>query len=69
MKVRYPVIRNIIIDKDVRYDIDYCTGEIVGLIKEDECTNDKLLIYDDKRDAFIKVNIHECRKFEEDANP
>ena len=35
MKVQYPIIRNITIDKDVRYDIDYSTGEIVGFIQGD----------------------------------
>lgn len=68
MKVQYPIVRNITIDKDVKYDIDYSTGEIVGFIQGDGQIPDKFMICDDKSGAFIKVNVGECYKFEEDAD-
>lgn len=68
MKVQYPVVKNITIDKDVKYDIGYVTGEVIGFIQGDEQTPDKFVICDDKSGAFIKVNIGECYKFEENAD-
>ena len=68
MKVQYPIVRNITIDKDVRYNIDYSTGEIVGFIQGDKQTPDKFMICDDKSGAFIKVNVSECYKIEDNAN-
>ena len=62
MKVQYPIVRNITVDKDVRYDIGYSTGEIVGLIPGNDKTPDKFLVVDDKSGAFIKVNVSECYK-------
>lgn len=62
MKVQYPIVRNITIDKDVRYNIDYSTGEIVGFIQGDKQTPDKFMICDDESGAFIKVNVGECYK-------
>lgn len=64
MKVQYPVVRNITIHEDVRFDIDYSTGEIVGFIQGDEKTPDKFMICDDKSGAFIKVNVCECIKID-----
>ena len=62
MKVQYPIVRNITVDEDVRFDIDYCTGEIVGFIQGDGKTPDKFMICDGKSGAFIKVNVGECYK-------
>lgn len=64
MKVKYPFIKNITIDKDVKYDIEYCTGEIVGFIQGDKQTPDKFMICDDESGAFIKVNVGECYKID-----
>lgn len=68
MKVKYPIIRSITVDKDVRYDIGYSTGEIVGFVQGDKQTPDRFIVCDDKSGAFIKVNVGECYKFEEDAD-
>ena len=62
MKVQYPIIRSITVYKDVRYDIGYATGEIVGFIQGNGKTPDKFMICDDKSGAFIKVNVGECYK-------
>lgn len=68
MKVKYPVVKTITIDKDVKHGIEYSTGEIVGFIQGDRQTPDKFMICDDESGAFIKVNVGECYKFEEDVD-
>lgn len=62
MKVQYPVVKQITVDKDIKFNIDYSTGEIVGIIPGNDKTPDKLLVIDDKSGAFIKVNVSECYK-------
>lgn len=62
MKVQYPVVKQITVDKDVKYDIDYSTGEIVGFAQGDKQTPDRFIVYNDKSGAFIKVNVGECYK-------
>lgn len=64
MKVKYPVVKKITINKDVKYDIEHCTGEIVGFIQGDKQTPDKFMICDDESGAFIKVDVGECYKFD-----
>ena len=68
MKVKYSVVKKITINKDVKYDIEYATGEIVGFIQGDRQNPDKFMICDDESGAFIKVNVGECYKVEENAN-
>lgn len=68
MKVQYPIVRTITIDEDVRFDIGCATGEIVGFIQGDGKIPDRFVVCDDKSGAFIKVDVGECCKFEEDVN-
>ena len=64
MRVKYPVITHITIDKDCKFKIDYSIGEIAGFIPGDDSTPDRFLIADDASGAFIKVNVSECFKID-----
>ena len=62
MRVEYPVVKKITVDKDVKYDIGYCTGEIAGFIPGNKNNPDMFLVADDESGAFIKVKVFECIK-------
>lgn len=65
MKVRYPVVKKIIVNKDIKYNIEYSTGEIAGFIPGNNKNNpDMFLVADDECGAFIKVKVYECFKID-----
>lgn len=64
MKVKYFFVQHITVDKDVKFKIDYATGEIAGFIPGSDTVPDKFLVADDKSGAFIKVNVSECFKID-----
>ena len=68
MKVKYPVGYNYSNSTYKGVELEYSTGEIVGFIQGDEQIPDRFIVCDDKSGAFIKINVGECYKFEEDAD-
>lgn len=62
MKVKYPIVKKITVNKDIKYDIEYSTGEIAGFIPGNKDNADMFLVADDESGAFIKVKVFECIK-------
>lgn len=67
MKVKYPISFTINNNNDV-VKFEYSTGEIVGFIPGNVSFPDRFMVCDDKSGAFIKVNVDECYKVEDDVD-
>lgn len=55
MKVKYPFVQHISVDKDVKFKIEYATSEIAGFIPGNDKTPDKFLVADDKVVLLLKL--------------